>query len=67
MERITMNVELSDEEINFAQELLKLQFPKINGLQSTLFQEKPLDLTEDAVKNVNHVIIGLLLPQHIVP
>ena len=33
MERIIMNVKLSDEEINLAQELLKLQFPKINGLQ----------------------------------
>ena len=31
-----MNVKLSDEEINFAQELLKQQFPQINGLQLTL-------------------------------
>jgi len=45
-----MNEELSDEEINFAQELLKQQFSKLNGLQSTLFQDKPLELTEDAVK-----------------
>ena len=51
MERIIMNAELSSDEINFAQELLKLQFPKINGFQSTLLQDKPLDLTEDGVKN----------------
>ena len=46
-----MNAELSCDEINFAQELLRLQFPKINGFQSTLVQDKPLNLTEDAVKN----------------
>ena len=42
--------------INFAQELLKLQFSKLNGLQSTLFQDKPLELTEDAVKNKIQIV-----------
>ena len=32
---------LSDLEINFAQKLLKQQFPALNGLQCTLFQSKP--------------------------
>ena len=51
-----MNAELSSDEINFAQELLKLQFPNINGFQSTLLQDKPLDLTKDAVKNKIQII-----------
>ena len=46
-----MNAELSCDEIIFAQELLKLQFPKVNGFQSTLLHDNPLNLTEDAVKN----------------
>jgi len=41
MEEIIMGEELSDLEMNLAQELLiKVQYPKLNGLQSTLFQEK---------------------------
>lgn len=56
MERIIMNVELSDEEISFSQELLQLQFPKINGFQSTLLQGKPQDLTEETVKNKIQII-----------
>ena len=51
-----MNAELSSDEINYAQELLKLQFPNINGYQSTFLQDKPLDLTEDAVKNKIQII-----------
>ena len=42
MERIIMNSELSNDEINFVQELLMLQFPKVNGFHSTLLQDKPL-------------------------
>ena len=64
MEQIIVNVELSDEEINFAQELLKLQFPKLNGLQSSLFQEKPLALIEDAVKNKIQIILVLYQLPH---
>ena len=39
-EDLIMGQELSDLEINFAQELLKGQYPKVSGLQSTLFQER---------------------------
>ena len=39
-ERIIMGEELSDLEINFAQQLLKEQFPKFNGLVSSLYQDK---------------------------
>ena len=56
MEWIIMNVELSDEEINFAQELLKQNIPQIKGLQLTLLQEKPLHPTKDAVKNKIQII-----------
>jgi len=37
-----MDEELSDLEINFAQQLLKEQFPKLNGLVSTLNHDKNL-------------------------
>ena len=39
-EDLIMGQELSDLEINFAQELLKGQYPKVSGLQSTLFHER---------------------------
>ena len=39
-ERIIMGEELTDLEINLAQQLLKKQFANINGLQSTLLQDK---------------------------
>ena len=38
-EAIIMGNELTDVEINFAQELLKTQFTNIRGLESTLLQE----------------------------
>ena len=31
---------LTDQHINYAQSLLRLQFPKLNGLQSTLYQSR---------------------------
>ena len=40
MERLIMGQKLSDIEINFSQRFLKFQFPKINGLESTLLQGK---------------------------
>ena len=43
--------ELSDAEINFAQQLLKVQLPKINGLFCTLHQEKKLELTRSSIQN----------------
>ena len=39
-ERIIMGEELTDLEINLAQQLLKKQFANINGFQSTLLQDK---------------------------
>ena len=36
---------LTDKHINFAQTLLRLQFPKLNGLQSTLYQSRSQGLT----------------------
>ena len=51
-----MGVELSDLHINLAQRVLKQQFPELNGLQSTLFQEKEQVLTESNVKNKIQII-----------
>jgi len=48
-ECVIMGAELSDITINYAQELLKLQFQELNGLQSTLLQEK-IELSEAQVK-----------------
>ena len=56
IENIVMGVELSDVHINLAQRILKQQFPELNGLESTLFQEKDQVLTEDNVKNNIHII-----------
>lgn len=53
-ERILMGEELTDLEINFAQELLKEQFHRINGLQSTLLQEK--DVKRISSKNKLQII-----------
>ena len=39
-ECIIKGEKLTDEEINHAQKLLKSQFPKLNGLELTLYQEK---------------------------
>ena len=51
-----MGAELSDITINYAQELLKLQFQELNGLQSTLLQEKKMELSEAQIKKqtANH-------------
>ena len=40
IEGIIMGVELSDLHINMAQRTLKNQFPELNGLESSLFQDK---------------------------
>ena len=36
-----MGEKLSDGDINHAQKILKAQFPKLNGLRLTLYQDKP--------------------------
>ena len=40
IENILLGCEFSDIEVNHAQHLIKLQFSYLNGLQSTLLQEK---------------------------
>ena len=40
-ERIIMGQKLTDEDINYAQKILGAQFPKLNGLRLTLYQDKP--------------------------
>ena len=51
MEKIIMGKELTDIEINLAQQFLKSQFPEVNGLQSTLLQDKHTILTEKSVRD----------------
>ena len=55
-EGIIMGNELSDDEINLVQHLLKEQFSKLNGLRSTLFQSKQLGLTEKETRNKLQII-----------
>ena len=55
-ERIIMGDKLTDLEINYAQQLLKQQCSHINGLCSTLFQEKKSNLTKDSLKNRIQII-----------
>ena len=50
-ECIIMGHELSDVEINLAQRFLKAQFKKLNGLQSTLLQEKVITPREVEIEN----------------
>ena len=51
VEHVIMGYELSDLEINLAQQLLKQQFIHLNGFQSTLLQEKPSVLSKSDVQN----------------
>ena len=56
LERVIMGEEITDVEINFAQQLLKAQFAKINGLLCTLYQEKKVELTDSSVQNKLQII-----------
>ena len=56
VEDIIMGNELSDLQINMAQNLLKAQFPCLKGLKSTLLQEKQQTITEDEVNNKLQII-----------
>ena len=56
IEDIIMGNELSDFHINMAQNLLKAQFPWLNGLKPTLLQGKQQTFTEDEVKNKLQII-----------
>ena len=53
---IIVGQELTDNEINLAQQLLKVQFPTLKGLQSTLYQEKERNLSENNVNNKLQII-----------
>jgi len=55
-ERIVMGEELTDIEVNFAQQLLKQQFNHINGLCSTLLQGKASKLTTSSMTNRIQII-----------
>ena len=55
-ERIIMEQQLSDVEINFAQQLLKEQFPKVNGLTNTLYHEKRVECGEASVLNKLQIV-----------
>ena len=50
-EHIIMGNRLTDLEINLAQQLLKSQFDNLNGLQSTLLQEKVITVTKSELQN----------------
>ena len=52
---IIMGREVSEFEISLAQQLLKEQFTKLNGLQSTLLQEK-VALTKEELQNKVQII-----------
>ena len=56
VECVIMGAELSDITINYAQELLKIQFQELNGLHSTLLQEREVELSETQVKNKLQII-----------
>ena len=55
-ERILMGEEMTDLEINFAQQLLKEQFKHISGLDSTLLQEKKVTHTKTLAKNKLQIV-----------
>ena len=46
IERIIMGEELCDADINLAQRLLRVQFPELGGLKSTLLQQKEAPIPE---------------------
>ena len=64
-EHIIMGKELTDTEINLAQQLLKKQFPNLNRFKSTLLQDKMCSLTEKEVRDKVQIIVDIigLLPQ----
>ena len=53
-ECIIMVERLTDLEINFAQQMLKEQFHHINGLQSTLLQERYVKTSKEVKKQVTN-------------
>ena len=51
-----MGEKLTDVEINFAQRILKVQFPRVSGLQSTLFQCKPYTADDQINENKLQIV-----------
>ena len=56
LKQIIMGEKLSDLEINFAQHPLKLHFPDLNGLDSTLLQQKKPVFTSEKLQNKLQII-----------
>ena len=46
-EHIIMGERLSDADFNHAQKILKAQFPNLNGLRLTLYQDRPSEQATD--------------------
>ena len=55
-EGLIMSEKLTDMEIDFAQQLLKSQFPHINGLESTLIQQKAKLATDESNDNKIQIV-----------
>ena len=55
-ESIIMGKQLEDLEIDYAQRLLKSQFPHLNGLQSTLIQQKACLTTDQVYENKIQIV-----------
>ena len=53
-EHIIMGERLGDADINHAQKILKAQFPKLNGLRLTLYQDRPSKQTTDNWVQIIH-------------
>ena len=56
VESIIMGDEVSDLTINYAQEILKLQFKKLNGFHSTLSQGKVVQWSQNEVRDKVQII-----------
>ena len=61
-----MGEQLTDVEINLAQQLLKEQFPTLNGLMCTLYQDKKSKVSETTVQNKAQIIHCRARPHWIV-
>ena len=55
-EHIIMGEKLNDKDIKHAQKILKAQFPKLNGLRLTLYQDKPSEQATDNWMQVIHCL-----------
>ena len=58
-EDIIMGEGLSDADINHAQKILKAQFPNLNGLRLTLYQDRPSKKAIDNLCKLYFVFGGI--------